>query len=199
MKKKTTLLTLFTLAALMSGCGSNSDATNNGSPTGTPSTNQTTNNGTTNETTNDGNTNETTDATTGPSWATDEKSLETAVRDSWIVIVTKDLNTTKELTFEGGLKKDGTVVPRLLTLYNQDKDGNKTASYTLTAPKLTFKEDGSRIKGGTVVGDVYVNCNKFELTDATINGNIYFKDQAAKDSFIMDNTSKVTGAMEIAK
>ena len=99
MKKKTTLLTLFTLAALMSGCGSNSDATNNGSPTGTPSTNQTTNNGTTNETTNDGNNNgnnnETTDATTGPSWATDEKSLETAVIDSWIVIVTKYLNTTK--------------------------------------------------------------------------------------------------------
>ncbi|MFQ7057368.1 MAG: lipofamily protein, partial [Turicibacter sanguinis] len=93
------------------------------------------------------------------------------------------MNTTKDLTFEGGLKKDGVETPRLLALYNQDENRNKTASYTLTAPKMTFKEDGSRIKGGTVAGDIYVDCNNFELVDATVNGNIYFKDQAAKDSF----------------
>lgn len=182
MKKKTVILTLFTLAAVISGCSSKStDTSDNNTNTQTPSTN------------------ETTDATTGPSWVTDEASLEKAVKESWIVIVTKDLSTTKDLTFEGGLKKDDVVTPRLLALYNQDENRNKTASYTLSAPKVTFKEDGSRIKGGTVVGDVYVECNNFELVDATVNGNIHFKDQAAKDSFKMDDTSKVTGTTEVLK
>lgn len=184
MKKKITILTLFTLAALISGCSSKQETpSTNNNTTQTPSTSE----------------NNTTDATTGPSWVTDEATLDKAVKESWIVIVTKDLNTTKDLTFEGGLKKDGVVTPRLLALYNQDQNGNKTASYTLTAPKMTFKEDASRIKGGTVAGDIYVDCNNFELVDATVNGNIYFKDQAAKDSFKMDATSKVTGAMELQK
>lgn len=190
MKKKTVILSLFTLATLISGCGSKADNTN---------TNETTNNSTTQSPTTNPNTGELADATTGPSWVTDEATLEKAVKESWIVIITKDMNTTKDLTFEGGLKKDGVETPRLLALYNQDENRNKTASYTLTAPKMTFKEDGSRIKGGTVAGDIYVACNNFELVDATVNGNIYFKDQAAKDSFKMDDTSKVTGAMELQK
>lgn len=198
MKKKSVVLTLFTLAALMSACSkpsnTNNNTTNNTPSTTTPetSTNNNTNNNTMDK-------NQTTDATTGPSWVTDDASLEKAVKESWIVIMTKDLKTDKELVFEGGLKKGDTVTPRLLTLYNQDENQVKTASYTLTAPKVTFKEDGSRIKGGTFVGDVYVEANNFELVDATVQGNIYFKDQAAKDSFKMDDTSKVTGTMEVTK
>lgn len=125
------------------------------------------------------------------------QSLDKAVKESWIVIITKDLKTDRELVFEGGLKKGDEVVPRLLALYNQDENRVKTASYTLTAPKATFKQDGSRIKGGTFKGDVYVECNNFELVDATVDGNIYFKTQEAKDSFKLDNTSKVTGNVEV--
>ena len=125
------------------------------------------------------------------------QSLDKAVKESWIVIITKDLKTDRELVFEGGLKKGDEVVPRLLALYNQDENRVKTASYTLTAPKATFKQDGSRIKGGTFKGDVYVECNNFELVDATVDGNIYFKTQEAKDSFKLDNTSKVTGNIEV--
>ena len=54
-------------------------------------------------------------------------------------------------------------------------------------------------KGGTFKGDVYVECNNFELVDATIDGNVYFKTQEAKDTFKMDDTSKVTGTMEVQK
>ena len=78
-----------------------------------------------------------------------------------------------------------------------DDSKNNTASYTLTAPRATFKEDGSAIKGGTFKGDVYVECNNFKLIDATIDGNVYFKDKAAQDSFQLDDSSKVTGKMEI--
>ena len=125
------------------------------------------------------------------------QSLDKAVKESWIVIITKDLKTDRELVFEGAFKKGDEVVPRLLALYNQDENHVKTASYTLTAPKATFKQDGSRIKGGTFKGDVYVECNNFELVDATVDGNIYFKTQEAKDSFKLDNTSKVTGNVEV--
>ena len=140
-----------------------------------------------------------TDATTGPSWVTDDKSLETAINESWIVIVTKDLKTDKELVFKGGFENNNNEGSRLLTLYNQDENGVKSASYTLTAPKATFQQDGSKIKGGTFKGDVYVECNNFELVDATIDGNVYFKTQEAKDTFKMDDTSKVTGTMEVQK
>lgn len=175
MKKKITILTLLTLIALVSTC----------SHKNTNMTNQSQSN------------NQVVDTTTGPSWVTDDQSLDTAVKDSWIVIITKDLKTDRELVFEGGLKKGDEVVRLLLTLYKQDENRVKTASYTLTAPKATFKQDGSRIKGGTFKGDVYVECNNFELVDATVDGNIYFKTQEAKDSFKLDNTSKVTGNVEV--
>lgn len=188
MKKKALIFTLCTLVALVTACSNTDTGTTN---------NESANNQTTTQENNNTSNNQATDATTGPSWVTDDKTLETAVKESWIVIITKDIKTDKELVFEGGLKKDNQVVPRLLTLYNQDENGVKTASYTLTAPKATFVEDGSRIKGGTFKGDVYVQCNNFELVDATIDGNVYFKTQEAKDTFIQDSTSKVTGKMEV--
>ena len=121
------------------------------------------------------------------------QSLDKAVKESWIVIITKDLKTDRELVFEGGLKKGDEVVRLLLTLYKQDENRVKTASYTLTAPKATFKQDGSRIKGETFKGDVYVEYNNFEL----VYGNIYFKTQQAKASLKLDNTSKVMGNTEV--
>lgn len=204
MKKKSVVLTLFTLVALMSACSKPSDTNNTNSPSTTQPGNSENNaeNNDKNNTTDGAQTSDkdsVTDTTTGPSWVTDDASLEKAVKESWIVIITKDLKTDKELVFEGGLKKGDTVTPRLLALYNQDENRVKTASYTLTVPKVTFKEEGSRIKGGTVVGDVYVEANNFELVDATVQGNIHFKDQAARDSFKMDDTSKVTGTMEVSK
>lgn len=192
MKKKTAIFTLLTLVVLLSACSNNNNNSTNQNPGSNNNTPQ--NNENTNE---NPSTNETTDATTGSSWVTDDQSLEKSVKESWIVIITKDLTTNQELTFEGGLKKGDEVVPRLLTLYNQDENRVKTASYTLTTPKATFKQDGSKIKGGTFKGDVYVECNDFELVDATVDGNIYFNSQEAKDSFKLDDTSKVTGNLTV--
>ena len=38
------------------------------------------------------------------------QSLDKAVKESWIVIITKDLKTDRELVFEGGLKKGDEVL-----------------------------------------------------------------------------------------
>ena len=62
------------------------------------------------------------------------QSLDKAVKESWIVIITKDLKTDRELVFEGAFKKGDEVVPRLLALYNQDENHVKTTSYTFTPP-----------------------------------------------------------------
>ena len=122
MKKKTFILTLFTLVALVSAC-SNTDSSNMNNPT---ANNQTTQNNNDSSTNNENK--EATDATTGPSWVTDDKSLETAINESWIVIVTKDLKTDKELVFKGGFENNNKEGSRLLTLYNQDENGVKSAS-----------------------------------------------------------------------
>ena len=185
MKKKLTVLALLTIVTLVSACSQKNQEE-------TPSQNPTTENKETQESQN-----HYVDAVTNPSLVTDDKSLEIARETSWIVALQNDVTVDHDLVFQGGLKKDGVVTPRLIALYNQDENKVKTASYTLTAPRATFKEDGSAIKGGTFKGDVYVECNDFKLIDATIDGNVYFKDQAAKDSFQLDDTSKVTGTMEI--
>ena len=62
------------------------------------------------------------------------QSLDKVVKESWIVIITKDLKTDRELVFEGAFKKGDEVVSRLLALYNQDENHVKTTSYTLTPP-----------------------------------------------------------------
>lgn len=62
------------------------------------------------------------------------QSLDKVVKESWIVIITKDLKADRELVFEGAFKKGDEVVPRLLALYNQDENHVKTTSYTLTPP-----------------------------------------------------------------
>ena len=69
MKKKTFILTLFTLVALVTAC-SNTDSSNMNNPT---ANNQTTQNNNDSSTNNENK--EATDATTGPSWVTDDKSL----------------------------------------------------------------------------------------------------------------------------
>ena len=185
MKKSLTALAIITVITLISACSH----TKQGETPYQTSTVE--------DKKNDDSKNNTVDTITNPSLVTDDKSLEVARETSWIVILQNDVTADHDLVFQGGLKKGDVVTPRLITLYNQDENKVKTASYTLTAPRATFKEDGSAIKGGTFKGDVYVECNNFKLIDATIDGNVYFKDKAAQDSFQLDDSSRVTGKMEI--
>ncbi|CRH21273.1 conserved hypothetical protein [Carnobacterium maltaromaticum] len=53
-------------------------------------------------------------------------------------------------------------------------------------------------KNGTIVGDVQVSAEGFELADSTVEGNVTFDTQELKDSAKLD-TGKVTGTVEVAK
>ncbi|MFZ5969074.1 MAG: hypothetical protein ACOYVK_18110 [Bacillota bacterium] len=138
------------------------------------------------------------DVVTTASVVTDEASLLNAVSKdgTWIVVLTEDFTTDKELVLEGVFtNKDQPA--RKLALYAQDADRNKTATYTLTAPKLVVKSENARIQGGTFVGDVYVEANGFSVVDAVVEGNVYFASEEFKSTFKTENEGKVTGVTEV--
>ncbi|GAB6169919.1 lipoprotein [Clostridium carnis] len=149
-------------------------------------------------------TDEAPDVVTSPSRVTDEATLEKASKESWIIILEKDVSTNKDVVLEGGLykadKEDiSKKVPtsRVLALYKKAEDKTIEATYTLTTPKLIIKDENAKIEGGTIKGDVYIEKNGVKLEDATIEGNVYFKTEEAKGSFHLSEKSKVTGSMEV--
>jgi len=139
--------------------------------------------------------------------STADAFLKAAGKDgTWIIAVTQDLSVDQNIVVEGEFTKSDHSNPpkqvpagRKIALYNQDKNRNKTASYTLTAPRLIVRSKNTRIQGGTFKGDVYVEAEGFSVIDATVDGNVYFANQTLKDSLVLDNGGKITGAVELKK
>lgn len=130
-----------------------------------------------------------------------EKAISSS--GSWIIATLKDLTFTKDLVLDGDFKngrKDtagNDIFQRKIGLYTQDANRNVTGRFTLTAPKLTVNSLNGSIEYGTFKGDLYIAGMNFKLIDATVEGNIYYKTQAIKDSASIDATSKVTGTQEV--
>lgn len=209
MKVKVTLIALILLATLFTGCTNKKNPGTNTTPT--PSTAA-----------------PTTAATNAPSPTTaavvsptkaptdvvttasivskEDEFLKAISKDgTWIICLLNDLKVDKDLVLEGDFtngKKDDAgkdIVQRKIALYAQDENRVITARYVLTAPKLTIKSPMASLQKGAFVGDLYVDVNNFELVDMTIDGNVYFTKQEYKDSFKMDETSKITGKQEVKK
>jgi hypothetical protein len=117
----------------------------------------------------------------------------------WIVAALRDITTDKEVVINGTFtdgKKDAEgndVIRRKLAFYSQDDKRNITRVFTLTAPKVWVNSPNTVFQGGIFNGDVYVNAKGFNLVKQTVNGNIYFMTQEAKDTFKTDAISKVNG------
>lgn len=147
------------------------------------------------------------DAVTTASIVDNAEDFEKAISNTgtWIIAVTKDISTDKELVLDGEFKngkKDDAgkdIIQRKIALYAQDADRNITARYTLTAPKLTINSPEASIQHGTFKGDLYVSAKNFKLVDATVDGNVYFTNEDAQSTFSMDEKSKVTGTQGMAK
>ncbi len=86
---------------------------------------------------------------------------------------------------------------RVVALYNTNENKEKIADYTLTVPKLTIKDENTKIEGGTIKGDLYIEDKEVNIEGTTIEGNIYFINEEEKNSFHIDEGSKITGTMEI--
>lgn len=147
------------------------------------------------------------DAVTTASIVADEEAFINAIgkNGTWIICLTKDISTDKELLMEGeyknGKKDDAgkDIIQRKLALYAQDENRTITERYTLTAPKLTVTSPMASIQHGTFKGDLYVSVSDFQLIDSTVDGNVYFTTEEAKSTFKMDEDSKVTGKQELKK
>ena len=133
------------------------------------------------------------DTTSSASQVVDEDSLMTAAEDSWILIIQQDVSVDEEIVLEGEFK-NGDEVDRKLALYDQDDNYNVTDRYTLEAPSITVQSPNTRFKAGIFVGDVYVAAENFKLTTGfTVEGNVYFENEAAKNTFIISGGATVTG------
>ncbi|RRJ64387.1 hypothetical protein EHV15_16760 [Paenibacillus oralis] len=182
MKKIAGLAFTFALsAALLAGCGGGSGNSAAGDAAG-------------------GNAaaNQTADAMTSASVVnTNDAFLKAIGADgTWIIATLNDLTFDQDLVLEGDFtNKDAKA--RKIALYTQDADHNITASFKLTAPKLTVKSENARIQGGTFVGDVYVEAPGFKLVDATIEGNLYFASEELQSTFDASDNGKVTGVTEV--
>ena len=145
---------------------------------------------------------------------------------TWIITSLKDITTDKELVLDGQFRNthlDPTTglgaVQRKIGLYTQAKQDGKntvTAKFTLTAPKLTIKSPEAKIQSSNFVGDLVVASRNFLLTDSTVKGdvyvhstefklaanskvegNVYFDNQEAQKTFIIEEGSSVTGKQEL--
>jgi hypothetical protein len=192
MKTKAIFLSLAMAAALLAGCGAQTQqaaapaatATTTAAPAKTDATKA--------------------DAVTGASQINDEVAFEKAIskdNSNYMVIVNKNLTFTKDLIVEDGIKK-GTngaadAPNRSIAPAAETKDNKITDRYTVTVPNLVFKGENGKIEYGILKGDVYVQAKGFILKDATIDGNLYFANDDLKNAFKQDATSKITGQIAV--
>ena len=117
----------------------------------------------------------------------------------WIIIFEGDVTVDSEVTVSGEVYEEpGAEAPRRkLALYTQDADRNIIDRFTLTVPRLVIEHVNTRIQGGIVKGDVYVDAEGFQMRDATIDGNLYFASQALQDASEIDENSTVTGEIAV--
>jgi peptidoglycan hydrolase-like protein with peptidoglycan-binding domain/uncharacterized protein YdeI (BOF family) len=141
------------------------------------------------------------DAVTSASLVNENNAFEAGISKTgkWIVSLINNLTFTKDLVLDGDFVNTKTppVAQRKIALYAQDANHATTARFTLTAPKLTINSPKASVEKGMFKGDLYVSASGFQLKDAIVDGNIYFTTQAAKDTFVADATSIVTGVQEL--
>lgn len=144
-----------------------------------------------------------TDAVTGASIATDEAGFEKRIsKDGVIVVLTsKDLTFTKDLTVEGTFTKKGTdgkdVVARSLAFATTKPDKSIDKRFTVTVPRIVINSENTLLEDGILKGDVYVTAKGFSTKDTTINGNLYFATEELKNAFKVDDKTKITGKVEV--
>ena len=135
------------------------------------------------------------DTVSSASQVVDADSLMNAASEdgAWILIIQQDLSVDEDIVLEGEFTNDD-VNDRKLALYTSNEDHSVNERFTLEAPSITVKSPSTRFKAGTFVGDVYVQSENFRLTTGfTVEGNVYFENKAAKESFTIEGGATVTG------
>ncbi|MGO1371522.1 MAG: hypothetical protein ACTHVE_06660 [Senegalia sp. (in: firmicutes)] len=195
MKIKALLISLVLAVALLAGCGADdNDTTDESQDTETPMEDE----DTTDEETSD----EDADVTTTPSIVDEEGAFKEAISSdgTWIIATLNDLTFDEDLVVEGEFHDKGDSnedLYRKLAPYTQDEDRNIIDRYTITAPKMTIKSPNTKLQGGTFKGDIYVEADGFILSDAKIDGNLYFANEEYQKSFSEEEETEITGENKV--
>ena len=182
-------------STLLIGCSNDkNNDTNNGNNSTPPTTEQSQNPGNSTGT-------EKPDIITSPSKVTDDVTLVEALNETgpWIVIPQNDIKTDKDIVVSKLTTIPEGKVGRNISLYATDENQNVVKEFTLTAPRLTIAADDVELKRGTFVGDIYVQGKNFKISNTKVQGNIYFQNQEAKDTFKLDGDASVSGVQELKK
>lgn len=204
MKLKALVLSIAVVATVLTGCGKKAETT-------APKT----------ETTKPAATQKADTVATASVVDNNEAFLKAISKDGgkYCIAILKDLTFDKELVVEGDYKtgkkdKDGNLIKdaqgneaiqRKIALYTQDANKKVTARFNLTAPKITFNSNYGSLEHGNFKGDVYVAGKYFKLVNAKIEGNLYFLNQEAMDTYIKDQDKAddektvITGKTELKK
>jgi len=151
------------------------------------------------------------DAVTTASIVNTNEAFEKAISKdgTWLIATLKDLTFDKELVVDGDFKNGKTddttgeeQFQRKIALYTQDENRKVTERFNLTAPSITFNSVNGSLEHGTFNGDVYVSGKNFKLINQTINGNLYFLNQEAMESFSISDKdgnpeTTITGVQEL--
>jgi hypothetical protein len=138
------------------------------------------------------------DAVTTPSIVDNGEALIKAlgVNGTWIAATLNDIEVDKDIIVEGEFENKG-VLGRKIALYTQDEDRNIIDSFSLTAPKLIIRSENTKLQEGTFIGDIYVESDGFDLSNAKIQGDLYFASQSERNSAMLDDEQNVSGDIVI--
>lgn len=144
---------------------------------------------------------EETDVNTTASIVNDADAFVKAVSENgtWIIATLSDITIDKDVVVAGEFhdKNDNTKdLYRKIAPYTQDADKKIVDSYTITVPKMTIQSPNTKIAGGTIKGDVYVEGKGFNLSqEAKIEGNIFYANEDVKASAVIEGD--ITGTQEV--
>lgn len=141
------------------------------------------------------------DAVTSASIVKDIDTFEKAIskHGNWLICLESDLTTDKELVLDGTFFNKRFQIQRKIGLYDYADQATKTVGnqYTLKAQKLTIKSPNARLQYGTFIGDIYVEATNFSLVNTKVEGNVYFTNEEAYNTFT--NNGEVTGEIKLIK
>jgi hypothetical protein len=122
----------------------------------------------------------------------------TGPEGTWIIATLNDLTIDQEVVVADEFTNNDELY-RKIALYAQDEDRTVTDRYTVTAPRLVVQSPNTRIQSGTFRGDVYVEAEGFHLVDATVDGDVSFATEELRETFEMNESSKVTGTITVGE
>ena len=110
---------------------------------------------------------EKTDVNTTASIVSDADAFVKAVGENgtWIIATLNDISIDKDVVVAGEFhdKNDSTKdLYRKIAAYEQDENHKITKSYTITVPKMTIQSPNTKLAGGTIKGDIYIEAKGFK-------------------------------------